>query len=154
LIIVGMGALVAFSTMGTPFHQVASTSDSIASQTPSQDISSTAADSVGTSGSDTRATEKESAPTPRSREVPRPAESDEALIRQGITRFAAAYSSRFKPVAFSSCDVARSDDSATATCQARGADPSDESDSGGTWVFTCRKVADAWKIVSIQPPAE
>ena len=154
LIITGIGALVAFSTLRAPEHRVASTPETSATQTTPEDVTAAVADSVGTSGKSARSASKESAQIQRGQDALHASGSDEALIRQGIARFAAAYSNRWKPVAFSSCDVVLSGDSATATCQARGVDPSDETTNGGTWVFTCRKEADAWKIVSIQPPAE
>jgi hypothetical protein len=154
VLIAAGGAWVVYSATGGPVHRVASTTGATtgvtAGQTPTPDAVAQAADSVGTSGS----TGGSNVHSQRSQESLRGSGSDDALIRQGIARFAAAYSNRWKPVAFSSCEVARSEDSATATCQARGVDSSGDSGSGGTWVFTCRKVEDAWKIVSIQPPAE
>ncbi len=157
LIVIACGAFVVYSMMTSPVRQrqVASTSRAAAAPASSDDEAApVVADSVGTSGKRANGpAPPESSQTQRSQEALRSSGGDEALIRQGIARFATAYSNRFKPVAFTSCDVARSDDSATVTCQARGADPSDEA-GDGTWIFTCRKAADAWKIVSIQPPAE
>jgi hypothetical protein len=73
------------------------------------------------------------------------------MIRQGIARFTTAYS-RWTPLAFGSCDISRGGDSATVTCLTSGTQPSSETESGGTWMFSFRKMDDAWKIVSIQPP--
>jgi hypothetical protein len=79
--------------------------------------------------------------------------SDDDMIRQGIARFAAAYSN-WTPLAFDSCNISRGDDAATVTCLARSSTQvSSETDSGGTWMFTCKKIDSAWKIVSIQPPS-
>jgi hypothetical protein len=155
LIVIVGSAFVVYLTMTAPVRQSASTSGEVASQSSLDGTDAgLAADSVGTSGKSAGSASTGSAQTHRPQETGQSAGSDDALIRQGIARFATAYSNRFKPVAFSSCDVARNADSATVTCQARGADPSDEEAGDGTWIFTCRKAADAWKIVSIQPPAE
>jgi len=153
LIILAIGAAVVYSTRRFPIQRVASTSAAHASETAAEDSTPSTADSVGTTGS-ARPASTEPTQTQRTQDALHAAGSDEALIRQGIARFAAAYTNRWTPVAFSSCDVNRSDDSATATCHARGVDPSDENNSGGTWVFTCRKSAEGWMIVSIQPPVE
>jgi len=155
LIVIAGGAFVVYSMMTSPVRHVASTARATSAPASSDDEAApVVADSVGTSGKRANGqAPAESSQTQRSQEALRSSGSDEAMIRQGIARFATAYSNRFKPVAFTSCDVARGDDSATVTCQARGADPSDEA-GDGTWIFTCRKAADAWKIVSIQPPAE
>jgi hypothetical protein len=55
-------------------------------------------------------------------------------------------------LAFGSCDISRGGDSATVTCLTSGTQPSSETESGGTWMFSFRKMDEAWKIVSIQPP--
>lgn len=155
VIVIAGSAFVVYLMMTAPVHRVAATDGVVASQASTDGTDAApVADSVGTSGNRAEPAPTESAHTQAPQEAQRSAGGDEALIRQGIARFAAAYSNRFKPVAFSSCEVARSEDSATATCQARGANASDDSVSDGTWVFTCRRVADTWKIVSIQPPPE
>lgn len=74
--------------------------------------------------------------------------SDEVQIRQAIARFATAYSNRWMPLTFPSCDISRDDDTASVTCHSRMTPGSAE----GTWVFACRKSGDVWKIVRMQPP--
>jgi hypothetical protein len=59
---------------------------------------------------------------------------------------------------FPSCDISRSDDTATVTCRSRSTQTqtqtSTESSSEGAWLFACRKVGESWKIVRMQPPAD
>lgn len=101
------------------------------------------ADPVGTAGGG--APPQATSPAPQ---AARGAPSDEVQIRQAIARFAAAYSNRWTPLTFPSCDISRSDDTASVTCQSRMTSGSTE----GTWVFACRKSGDTWKIVRMQPP--
>jgi len=121
--------------------------DELAAEQPSLTPPSAGTASVGTSGqnAEPRSTVKEAAPGAHS-----PAGDDE-MIRQGIARFTTAYS-RWTPLAFGSCDISRGGDSATVTCLSSGTQPSSETESRGTWMFSFRKMDDAWKIVSIQPP--
>ena len=112
-------------------------------QEPAAVVASPHAGSVGTAG--------RGAPLPATSPAPQAARgvpNDEVLIRQAIARFATAYSSRWTPLTFPSCDISRSDDTASVTCQ------STSGSTEGTWVFACRKIGDAWKIVRMQPPAD
>jgi hypothetical protein len=126
----------------------AASADELAAEQPALTPPSTGTASVGTSGQNVEpsSTAKETAPDA----VHTPA-TDDQIIRQGIARFTTAYS-RWTPLAFGSCDISRGGDSATVTCLARGTQPSSETESGGTWEFSFRKMDDSWKIVSIQPP--
>jgi hypothetical protein len=110
----------------------------------------TSADATGTSGQREQA--PLASPTP-----PSPTHAvadDETQIRQAIARFTAAYSNRWAPLTFSSCAVSRSADTANVECQSRPAEGSATAESGGAWVFACRKIGDAWKITSMSPPAD
>jgi hypothetical protein len=80
--------------------------------------------------------------------------SEDDLIRQAISRFATAYSSKWTPLMFRSCDIARGGDTASVTCQSDVTPRSTAGEGATTWVFSCRKVEEAWKIVSIQPPPD
>lgn len=112
-------------------------------QEPAAVVASPRTDPVGTAG---RAAPLP-APTP-ALQAARGVPSDEVQIRQAIARFATAYSSRWTPLTFPSCDISRSDDTASVTCQ------STPGSAEGGWVFACRKIGDAWKIVRMQPPAD
>jgi hypothetical protein len=114
-------------------------------QDPAGAVRSAGAGPVGTAGRG--APLQATSPAPQAaRGVP----SDEVQIRQAIARFATAYSSRWMPLTFPSCDISRNDDTASVTCRSRMTPESAE----GTWVFACQKVGDAWKIVRMQPPAD
>ena len=110
---------------------------------------------TGTSGG----TPPRVAAAPRQSQVPSSApaaaqpSSDDAEIRQAIARFATAYSSRWTRLSFSTCHVAPGAETTTATCQARVTDPAATRDAASVWTFSCRKIADVWKIISVQPPA-
>jgi hypothetical protein len=153
LIAVGVGYIVQMART-RPVQEAALSTAANPDQTPEEPSpiapSSAGPASVGTSGqsSEPRRAAKEAASDP----AHTPA-SDDDMIRQGIARFAAAYSN-WTPLAFDSCNISRSDDAATVTCLARGTQVSSETDSGRTWVFACRKIDSAWKIVSIQPPSD
>jgi hypothetical protein len=112
-------------------------------QEPPAVVASPSAGPVGTAGRG--APPQATSPAPQAaRGVP----SDEVQIRQAIARFAAAYSNRWTPLTFPSCEISRTDDTASVTCQSRMRPGSTE----GTWVFACRKSGDAWKIVRMQSP--
>ena len=114
-------------------------------QEPAAAVASPSASPVGTGGRG--APVQATSPAPQAaRGVP----SDEVQIRQAIARFATAYSSRWTPLTFPSCEISRSDDTASVTCQSRMTPGSAE----GTWVFACQKTGDGWKIVRMQPPAD
>ena len=108
---------------------------------------------IGTAGAETPARPAARASAPASQSA-HGAPDDEVQIRQAISRFATAYSSRWTPLAFSSCDVSRSGDTASATCRSHSTQGSAEDPSGATWVFACQKAGESWKIVRMQPPAD
>jgi hypothetical protein len=103
---------------------------------------------VATSGADRQT------PDAPARAPARASVADDELIRQAISRFTQAYSSKWTRLAFRSCDIARNADTANVTCLLPVTQGSAAGTSGSTWVFACRKADDAWKIVSIQPPPE
>jgi len=82
------------------------------------------------------------------------AADDEVQIRQAISRFATAYSSRWTHLTFPACDISRSDDTASVTCRSNLSQGAAASTGEGTWLFACRKIGDSWKIVRMQPPAD
>ena len=155
--VVLMGLLVAaalawYSSSGSRVPVDSSTSASnVARPEPEQPTVpiAPAADPTGTAGRGTQARASSPATQPA-----RTAPNDEAEIRQAISRVATAYSSRWAPMAFPLCDVARGEDTASVTCQSRTTQGSAVGESGGTWVFECRKIDGSWKIVSMQPPAD
>jgi hypothetical protein len=81
-----------------------------------------------------------------------PPATDEAQIRQAISRFASVYGSRWTRLALGQCSIVPTEDSAVATCHSGATQRDGAEEPGGVWTFSCRKVAGLWKIVSIQPP--
>ena len=114
-------------------------------QEPAAAVPSPGASPIGTAGRGAPAHATSPAP-----QAARGLPSDEVQIRQAIARFATAYSSRWTPLTFPTCEISRSDDTASVSCQARMTPGSTD----GTWVFACQKTGDAWKIVRMQPPAD
>jgi hypothetical protein len=108
------------------------------------------ADPIGTAGRSAAAR----APASASQSAHAAAPDDDSQIRQAISRFATAYSSKWTPLTFPFCDVSRSDDTATVTCRAHAAQGATDSAGEGAWLFACRKVGESWKIVRMQPPAD
>jgi hypothetical protein len=135
-----------------PLQEAALSTAANADRTPEEPSSiapsSNGTASVGTSGQNSEPRRAAKEPASDNAHIPA---SDDDMIRQGIARFAATYSN-WTPLAFDSCNVSRDDDAATVNCLARGTQASSETDSGGAWVFACKKIDSAWKIVSIQPP--
>jgi hypothetical protein len=116
---------------------------------PTPPVASASRTTIGTAGRSgpVRAT----TPSPQAAGT---APSDEAQIRQAISRFATTYSNRWLPLTFPSCDINRSEDTATVSCQSRTTQGSAAGAGAGTWLFTCRKVDGSWSIVSLQPAAD
>jgi hypothetical protein len=79
---------------------------------------------------------------------------DDALVRQAIERFVTAYRSRWVPLAFQGCDLARQPATATAICHPRSTGSAQDAGAGGVWTFRLEKSASAWKILSVQPSPE
>ena len=77
--------------------------------------------------------------------------SDDALIREAIARFVAAYRSRWTPLAFHPCDVTTEINTATATCRTRPAGEVPDAGVADVWTFRLQKSAATWKILSVQP---
>ena len=103
----------------------ATVADLAANQPEPPAVVSPGDDPVGTAGRGAPPQATSAAPQ-AARGVP----SDEVQIRQAIARFAAAYSNRWTPLTFPSCEISRSDDTASVTCQSRMTSGSTE----GTWV--------------------
>jgi hypothetical protein len=155
LLLIVAGAAYIVQSMKTRAVQEASLSsaasaDEVPAEPPSLTPPSTGTASVGTSGQNVEPRSTVKAATPEAAHAPA---SDDEIIRQGIERFSTSYS-RWTPLAFGSCDISRSGESATVTCLARGTQPSTETESGGTWTFSFRRIDDGWKIVSIQSPPD
>jgi hypothetical protein len=131
------------SQISTTFGATSVAERAVDHQQPAAPVASSSAGSIGTAGLDAPAPA-----TPPASQAQHVVPSDEVQIRQAIARFATAYSSRWTPLTFPTCDISRSDDTATVTCQSRMTPGSTE----GTWAFACRKTGDAWKIVRMQPP--
>jgi hypothetical protein len=149
LLAIGGGAFVVYARTRQTSPQPNGT-EAVASLAPAQldgEVPAPAATSPGPTG--TSGTNKLSAAPPdRDAAIHSPATED-TQIRQAVSRFAAAYSNRWTPLTFASCDIARGDETASVTCQSRSADAR-----GATWTFSFRKVDDMWKIVSMQPPTD
>jgi hypothetical protein len=153
LVVIAVGILAVQSWRGRVAQSPASTSVTAAArsrpETPIAPPPAPAESPVGTSGP------RGPAPVgPAPRALGRAAAvSEDDLIRQAISRFTAAYSSKWTPLTLRSCDIARGEDTANVTCQS-AAPRSAAGASAATWVFSCRKVEEGWKIVSIQPPPD
>jgi len=91
------------------------------------------------------------APPASSLQVAPTPHTDEAQIRQSITRFEGAYRSRWAPLTFSGCEIAPDGDTATATCRDHPRVDAVDGDAGRTWTFSLRKSGAAWRITSVQP---
>jgi hypothetical protein len=117
LVVIGVGILAVQSWRRRAVQSPASTSvTAVARSAPERPIApppASAESPVGTSGPRGPAPV---APTPRATGRAA-AVSEDDLIRQAISRFATAYSSKWTPLTLRSCDIARGEDTANVTCQ-------------------------------------